>query len=221
DVSLPHMAHVAVVRSTLASARIRSVDASAAEAVPGVLAVVTGAEIVRETRPLADSLDPAAAGARSVETWALAHDRVRYVGEAVAAVVAEDRITAHQAARLVEVDYEELPAVVDAEQALAPDAPRVAPEWPDNRLAQAHFERGDVETALREAEIVLEGVVSQHRYTAAPLEPRAYVADYDRFRDQLVFWASTQNPHPLRVFLARILDMPEVRIRVIQPHVGG
>ena len=213
--------HMAVVRSPYAHARIRGIDTKAAEAVPGVVYVITGKEIRENMNPIMEAYDTAAMGAKGVKWYALCPERARFVGEAVAAVVAEDKWTARKAADLVDVDYEELPVVHDPEEAMKPDSPLVEPEWGDNILVTRDFRTGDVDQAFKEADGTISGVVKTQRYTGAAIEPRGYLANYDPFQDLLTFWASTQNPHPMRVFLAETLGIPETTIRVIQPHVGG
>src|SRR3990170_5724982 len=134
DVSLPDMGHMAVVRSPYAHARIVSVDGSGAAALPGVRAVVTAEDVRKRTGPITPFLDPRAFGGNGTEVYCLALDRVRYVGEPVAAVVADDRYTAAEAAQLVRAEYEELSPVVDGERALAPGAPLLYPEWGTNEM---------------------------------------------------------------------------------------
>jgi aerobic carbon-monoxide dehydrogenase large subunit len=221
DIDLPDMAHMAVLRSPFAHARIRSVDTSAAEQLPGVLAVVTGAEIAQATDPIPEAWDPAEVGAKSIRWYALAPERVRFVGEAVAAVVAEDKYTAYEALELIEVDYEELPAVTDPEEALKADTTLVEPTWPDNVIVSRDFVTGDPDKAFAEADGSVSGVVQSNRITGSPIEPRGVVAKYDPYEDQYTVWDSTQDPHPLRVYLAETLRVPERSVRVIQPHVGG
>src|SRR5438094_7620948 len=118
DITLPEMTHLAVLRSPYAHARIRSIDTSRAEALPGVVHVITGREVAESMNPIPETYDTAAVGAKGVKWYALCTDRARYVGEAVAAVVAEDKFTAYEAVELIEVDYEELPVVRDPEQAM-------------------------------------------------------------------------------------------------------
>src|SRR3984893_8000297 len=125
DVTLPGMLHVAFVRSIYAHALIKSVDVSAAQALAGVVCAVSGDEIRKNTKPIPQPYNKAGIGVHAYDWYALAHDKVRYVGEAVAAVVAEDKYTARKAAELVEVDYEELPVVADAERGMAPGAPLI------------------------------------------------------------------------------------------------
>ena len=221
DVKLDHMTYAAIVRSPFAAARIRGVDARAARELPGVVAVATGAELRERVGPMDVDAFGTGVDAKGVDVYPLAIDRARFVGEAVAAVVAEDPYTAKHAAGLVEVDYEELPPVVDAREALRADSPRVEPEWGDNVLFHAHFPAGDVDAAFAAADGTVSSQLRHHRYTGTPLEPRAYLAHYDPYRESLTFWASTQSPHPLRHLLATTLRLPENEIRVIQPNVGG
>ena len=134
DVELPGMTHCVVVRSPFAHARIRAIDKSAAERVPGVLCVVTGEEILANTNPIPGSWEPSDMDAKEVQWYALAVERVRYVGEAVAAVVAETLFAAEEAATLLDIDYEELPAVIDPMKALRDDSPLIEPDWGDNIL---------------------------------------------------------------------------------------
>src|SRR6266511_1342654 len=140
---------------------------------------------------------------------------------ALPGVVAADRPTAVAAAELVEVDYQPLPAVTDAHQALRPGAPLVEPAWGDNLLLTQEFAAGDVEDAMTRAFQVVSGQVSSQRITGVPIEPRGILASYDRNQGRLTFWESTQQPHQVRSYLAQALGMPEAGIRVIQPHVGG
>lgn len=221
DVLLPNMTYMAVVRTPHAHARIRAIDTRAAEALPGVLCVITGEEIKQHTNPIPSAYDTKAMGAKQLDVYALTVDKVRYVGEPVAAVVAEDRFTAYEAANLVEVVYEELPAVTDVEAALKPEGTLVEESWGDNVLIYRDHREGDPEGKMKASDGVVSGTVRTHRYTGAAIEPRGYVANYDPYSSMTTLWASTQSPHPLRSFLAEVLRIRETDIRVIQPHVGG
>ncbi len=221
DVQLDGMLYMAVLRSPYAHARIKGIDTKAAEQLPGVVYVMTGKEAKQNMRSITAALDTAGMGAKSVECYALCPERVRYVGEAVAAVVAENKYIARKAADLIEVDYEPLPVVSDPEEAMKPGAPLVEPQWGDNVMMASDFSYGNVDEAFAQADGTTSGMVKTQRYTGAAIEPRGYVASYDPYSDQLTFWASTQNPHPLRVLLADTLGIPETTIRVIQPKVGG
>jgi carbon-monoxide dehydrogenase large subunit len=221
DIRIPAMTYLAVLRSPHAHARVLSIDTSAAERLPGVLAVMTGAEAKESTRVIPEGWDTAAMGAKRVYWYVLAPEHVRFVGEAVAAVVAEHRCTAYEARDLIEVDYEVLPAVTDPYAAMEEGSPLVESEWGDNLLITRDFRTGDVDAAFRAASRRARGVVRSQRITGVPLEPRGIVADYDKFHDRLTVYESTQNPHPLRTFLSETLDMPEGHIHVVQPNVGG
>jgi aerobic carbon-monoxide dehydrogenase large subunit len=221
DIALDGTVHLAIVRSPYPHARILRIDATAALAEPGVLAVVDGREIAERTAPIPEGWDTAAVGARRVDWYALATDRVRFVGEAVAAVVAETRNDAYRALHLVDVDYEPLPTVTSAEQALAAGAPLVEPDWGTNVLVTRNIGLGDVDAGKAQSAGRVTGSLTLHRTTGVPMEPRGLLAAYDADEDLLTLWDSTQNPHPLRVYLAQTLRMSESRIRVIQPSVGG
>ncbi len=228
DVELPRMLHVAFVRSAHAHARIRAIDARAAAALPGVVAIVTGDDPdVSRHRLRARSALP---GYVETEQPLLAWPRARYCGEGLAAVVARDRYTAEDAAERVEVDAEPLPCVVDVGPppgargtgAKAPAAvPLVHDEAPGNALLTRRFESGDVEAALRGAAAVVERAFRTNRQTAAPMEGRGGVAEWSAGDGKLTLWSGTQVPHLARHGLAQILGLPENRVRVIAPDVGG
>ncbi|RIL04934.1 MAG: hypothetical protein DCC71_12275 [Proteobacteria bacterium] len=220
DVMPPGIAYIAVLRSPYAHARIVSVDTSAAEKLDGVVAVVTGQDVAH-LGPIPATVDPPAYGGRARTNWALPVDRASFVGEPVAVVVAESRYVAEQALPLVEIEWEEIPAVLDPIAALEPGSPRVEPDWPDNLLLERTFTSGDVDRGLAAADGVLSGRVKAQRYVPSPIEPRAFVATWEPVDGFLTFWASTQMPHSLRALLAKQLGMAETQIRVIQPHVGG
>ncbi len=221
DVKLPKLCWLALLRSPYANARLVSIDVTKAKAVPGVLDVVVGDEIAHAVGPTPMAADPVTFGGRSRPSYALAIDRVGFVGEAIAAVVAEDRYAAHRAVQEIGVEYDELPVVSDPEEALRPGSPRVEPDWPDNVLIQRDFVRGDADRAIRQADGVVRGRVKAQRYVPAPLEPRSFAASWDACEGFLTLWSSTQMPHTLRALLAMQFNLPETRIRVVQPNVGG
>jgi carbon-monoxide dehydrogenase large subunit len=221
DIQLPGTAHAAILRSPFAHARIRSIDTSAADVLPGVVYVLTGREVAEKMNPIPETYDTAAVGAKGVKWYALCVDRARYVGEAVAAVVAEDKFTAYAALDLIQVDYEELPVVADPEIAMQGGSPLVEPDWGDNVMASRDIVLGDPDAAFASADGTASGNVRSARITGTAIEPRGCLASYDAYEDTLTFWDSTQNPHPLRNYLAETLGMPDTSIRVIQPHVGG
>ena len=222
DLALPDAVAVAFVRSPHAHARILSIDVHAAAARADVQMVLTGADIAEGVKPLRVEYDSAKAPTHKACDWpVLARDKVRFVGEAVAAVVATDRYAAEDAAALVEVDYDPLPVVHDAEQALEPGAPLVHEEWGDNVMQTLRAEIGEVATAFQDAECVVSEHFTTGRHTALPMETRGCVAAFEPATDTLTVWSSTQVPHVLRSHLALVLDFPEHHIRVVAPDVGG
>ncbi len=230
DVPAPGALHVAIVRSTYAHARILGIDATAALALPGVVAVVSAADLGAANGPfphptwfpphppLAKAVDPFT---RPERIWLLAAERARFAGEPVAAVVATDRYLAEDAARAVIVDYEPLPVIATAEQALAPDAPLLNPEWGDNIAVHFVIGAGDVDQAFEDADIVVRRTLRHGRAICTPIECRGVVAIPDRRSGDLSVWSSSQQPHWLRDALERTLRMPGDRIRVVAPDVGG
>lgn len=219
DLKLPGLLHVAFVRSPYAHARVKSIDVEAARAVPGVAAVITG-------RDIADKIKPIQGAARypnfrSPDWPILAHETVRYQGEAVAAVVAASRYLAEDAVGLVTVEYDPLPVAADALKALAPDAPLVHPGWGDNLFLRREAVIGDVDGAFAQAGVVLRRTFRNQRYTGVPLETRGCVAQYDAATGHITLWTSTQVPHLIRSGVAELLEFPENCLRVIAPDVGG
>ncbi|HET6982725.1 MAG TPA: molybdopterin cofactor-binding domain-containing protein [Myxococcaceae bacterium] len=222
DVKLPGTHHAVFVRSPLAHARIVNIDARKATALSGVRAVFTG-------KDLADGgVNPIPVGwllpgLKTTDFRAIAVDRVRHAGEAVAVVVAETAAIARDAAELIQVDYAELPVVVDAVAALKKGAPQVHDGAPDNRCF--HWEIGDkakTEAALRGAAKVVKTRLVNQRLIANAIEPRASLASYAPATDELTLWVTSQNPHVHRLIMgAFVLGLPEQSFRVISPDVGG
>jgi carbon-monoxide dehydrogenase large subunit len=219
DIVRPGMLHAAFVRSPMAHADIVSVDVGEALAVPGVHAVVTGADIVGQVQDI--RADSPYDGWRSSITPILANDRVRFVGEMVAAVVADDRYVAEDGGEMVFVDYNPREPVTSIEDALRDDAPVLHDGWHDNCFIRRSFKGGDPEKAFKEAHGTLDLDIKNNRYSGIPLETRGCVAEYDAGTEQLTLWTSTQMPHVIRTALADLLGLPEHRIRVISPEVGG
>jgi len=218
DIKMPGMHHACIVRSPHAAARIKSLNPQAALARPGVAAVFTGADV--------QHLGPVPCGAslpglRVPHHHLLAQDRVYYAGHPIAVVVATDRYIAADAADLVEVDYEPLPAVADPEKALADGAPAVHPQWPDNIAFQFHQEGGNTEQAFRDAGVVVKQRITSQRLIPVAMETRGVVADWRAGEKSLTLYSSTQIPHLMRSLVAGILGMPENHLRVITPEVGG
>ena len=223
DVQLPGMLHVAFVRSPHAHARIRRIDPGPALGLSGVRRVFTGADIDGAIKPMGlpprqEAFPPSAI--KDIKWPCMALGKVRFVGEPVAAVIAESRYVAEDAADLVAVDYDVLPAVVDPEQAIAPDAPLLHEEFNDNVAVHLSNETGDVAAAFRDAALVIRERFRTNRHFALPMEGRATVADLDA-DGNLTLWTSTQNPFVVRTRVAEMLGFPEQKLRVIAPDVGG
>jgi aerobic carbon-monoxide dehydrogenase large subunit len=218
DIQIAGMQYACVVRSPHAAAKIRSVNTSAARALPGVMAVFTGADTKQAGAvPCAASLP----GLRVPHHHILAVDRVYFVGHPVAVVVANDRYVARDAADLVEVDYQTLPAVAGPEKALAAGAPTVHPEWPDNVAFTFHQEGGDVDKAFREADVVVKERIVSQRLIPTAMETRGVVAEWRGAERALTLYSSTQIPHLMRTAVAGMLGLEENRLRVVAPEVGG
>jgi carbon-monoxide dehydrogenase large subunit len=223
------MAHLAILRSPHPHARIRRLDTGAAGRLPGVLAVVTHADLGERARvpPLDAEIAPARLASRIAFTVRhaaprlLCGDRVRYVGEPVAAVIAASRALAEDALDLLEADYEPLPAVVDPEVALAAGAPRVHPEWSDNVAVHFAHAIGDPEGAFRTADLVVRERFRVQRHVGMPLEPRGIVADPRGPAGSMTVWTSHQIPHFVQAALSAVLGVPAHRVRVTTPDVGG
>jgi carbon-monoxide dehydrogenase large subunit len=228
DVTLPGLLHAACVRSPYAHARIRSIDATRARAMPGVAAVFTHADLARWMKPLPlfGAPPPGLAAAvrfdvRQAPQYALCRDRARHVGELVALVVADSRARAEDAAEAVEVAWEPLPALADMLAAAEPDAPRLHDDWPSNVAVGFTHGIGDAERALAAADVVVEETFRIQRYVGMPLETRGVVAQWDRRDGTLTTWNSTQVSHFVQQGLATALELPPHRIRVIAPDLGG
>ncbi len=227
DFSRPGMKHAAFVRSPHAHAKIRSIDSSAAEAMTGVVAVLKGDELV------ADGIGNLICGwmihskdgsPMNMGAWpALAPEVVRHVGQAVAVVVADTQAQARDAAEAVDVDWEELPVVVDAMAALAPGAPQLHPEAPNNLIYD--WEIGDeaaTDQAISGAAHVTKLEITNNRLVPNAMEPRAALADYDTAEEHYTLWTTSQNPHVARLVMSAFYAVaPEHKLRVIAPDVGG
>lgn len=207
------------VMSPHAHARIIGIDISAAQAFPGVVGVFTAADMSHLAKPLQVTID--IPGYHNNARAVLAEDRVRFVGEQVAVVVAEDPYIAQDAIELVTVEYEPLPATVVLEEADASAAPLVHDHIASNAIFEGNFASKGFEAAFKSCDLVLRERFRTGRVAGVPLEPRGCLALLDHVADSLVFYTSTQVPHLVRTALAEVLDMPEPRIRVVTPEVGG
>ncbi|MDE2604659.1 MAG: xanthine dehydrogenase family protein molybdopterin-binding subunit [Burkholderiales bacterium] len=219
DIVVPGALHACFVRSPHAHARIVSIDTAEALALPGVVAVYTGRDIVGDTTR--HRMAPPIEGLRPMESDTLPIAKVRFQGDPVACVVATDRYLAEDAAERVAVEYEVLPAVATMDQALAPGAPLVDEAVPSNLLSHQHAAYGDVDGAMGAAHRIVESSFSMHRQTNLPIETRGCIATWDAGREHLLFQVGTQVPHPYRTTLAGRLRLSESQVTVVSPDVGG
>jgi 4-hydroxybenzoyl-CoA reductase subunit alpha len=214
DMTLPGMLHGKILRSPHPHANITSIDTSEAEALEGVYAVVTGRDM-----PVTYCVIP-----WTRDEYPLCVDRVRYIGDGVAAVAAVDEDTANRALRLIRVEYEMLEPVLHPERSLEPDAPQIheagKPGRNGNITKHVLLEFGDVDQALEGSDIIIEGEYFFQGSTHTPIEPHCAIGWYDA-SGRLTVWSATQVPHYLHRELARVLDLDVARIRVVQPAVGG
>lgn len=226
DIILPGMTYAHFVRSPYAHAKILSIDTSAALAHPGVVAIYTGADIAE--------LNGVPCGwqvnFKSGETMKepkhplLVADKARHTGDAVAVVVAESREAAKDAATLVDVEYEELPAVVDPKKAAAPGAPLVHDDVPNNLCFDWELgnPKAEVDAAIASSAHVTTLEFNNQRLAPNAIEPRSYIGDYDATSEKYTLYTSTQNPHLIRLLLcAFVLGIPEHKVRVVSQDVGG
>jgi carbon-monoxide dehydrogenase large subunit len=220
DIVVQRMAEAAILRSPLAHARIASIDVSEAKALPGVYDVITGAELASMTAPMPVIWHPIP-DQRIATHHALAADTVRWVGQGVAAVVAENRYIAEDALELIDVDYEPLPVIADLDDALAEDAPRIFEEWPDNVTGSLTLKNGDAASAFAEADLVVAGSFRHHPSFACPIETRGCIADYDVYAGKLSVWLGSQAPNMARELFAEVLGLDVSKVRVRTPELGG
>ncbi len=219
DIVVAGALHARFVRSPHAHARILGIDADAARALPGVVAVVTGRNLAEWTQPL--RIAPAIEGLHPVTIETLPEAKVRFHGDLVACVVATERAIADDAVESVRVDYEPLPPVTGIDAALAPDAPRVDDALPDNLVSHQRFATGDPDRRFAEAHRIVRARFEQHRQTHVPMEPRGCCAVWDAGRQHLTMHVGTQAPHPYRTALAARMGLSESQVTVLCPDIGG
>jgi len=221
DFVRPHTAYMAVFRSPHAHARVRSIDVTGATGAPGVVAVLTAADfkkVVSGAMPVAPAFVPEK---KTVpDRFPIAETEVAYQGEPVAVVIADTKYRAADAAELVVVDWDPLPAVMDLEKALEADSPRAHEGLPDNVGWDMTFSP-DAEAAFAEAEVVVKRRILQQRLAPTPMEPRGVLAEWHHADQTMTMWLSSQNPHFIRLFIGGAMGIPENRFRVISPDVGG
>jgi aerobic carbon-monoxide dehydrogenase large subunit len=221
DIKIPGLLYVGIVRSPYAHARITSINVDAARADPRVKAVLTGRDIRERQRlplPITWVIPP---DLKAPDHWAMATDVAHYVGEPVAAVLVDDRFSVEDVMDLVEVEYEPLPVVTGAEQALADGAPLVHEDLGTNRAYLFSAASGDTDAAFSGAPVVVKQRMINQRLAPVSIETRGIVAQYNRSMSELTMWSSTQTPHLTRHHVAEMLGLPENRVRVIAPDVGG
>jgi carbon-monoxide dehydrogenase large subunit len=223
DIRLPGMSYAAVLRSPVAHAKIRGIDTSRAKSMPGVIGVFTG-EHLAEVNPLPCAWQAAGVDNNVATPRLLALGEVRQVGDPVAVVVAESVYQANDALEAIEVDFDELPAVVDSREAVKPGAPQLHENAPNNIVM--HWNCGtDAETvdrALSEAEVRVSQSLYNQRLIPTAMEPRGSIGHYDPATDEYTMWATSQAPHVMKLLVAAfILGVPEQKVRFISPDVGG
>jgi len=218
DISLPGTLHVAFVRSVYAHAKITGIDTSAALVTPGVVAVYTGADVADKIGPV-----PCAGALPDLKVpdhRVLAKDKVYFLGHPIAAVVATSRYVARDAADLVMVDYDELPVVTDVEEA-AKGGTVIHDAWSDNIAYRLTSGEGDIDAAFSAADRVVKQRILHRRLAPIAMEPRGVLARYFPGEEELTLWSSTQIPHLMRTQVALMIGIPENKLRVITPEVGG
>ncbi|MFN0303650.1 MAG: xanthine dehydrogenase family protein molybdopterin-binding subunit [Burkholderiales bacterium] len=221
DIVISGTLEMAFVRSTEAHALIKSIDVARAMSVPGVVAVFTLKDFgAIAAKPMVQAY-PNPAIKQNLTPYPLAKDEVCYVGEAFAVVIADNRYTAEDAAERVDVDYESLPAIIDARDAVKPGARLAHRGAPSNVGASVVWRFGDVGAAFAKAPHIFKEAYHQHRGAPHSMEGRAVLAQYESASDQLTMWSSTQSPFLVRRFLAQYLEREEAGIRIIAPDVGG
>jgi len=220
DITLPRMAHVAFVRSPHAHARIKDIETAEAKKSPGVIAVVTGAELAKVITPWVGVLTHLK-GIKSAPQYAIAVERACWQGEAVCAVVARSRAEAEDACALIGVDYEVLPSVTDAETALDAKTPVIHPELGDNLTFERVLDVGQVDKGLAEADAVVETTFIFGRHTGVTNEARAIIADWNPGEQRLTVYQGTQAPHMTQNIFAKHLALEEHQVRVLTKDVGG
>ncbi|HWE14737.1 MAG TPA: xanthine dehydrogenase family protein molybdopterin-binding subunit [Solirubrobacteraceae bacterium] len=220
DLHRPGMLHATILRSPHGHARVLTVDAGQARRHPGVAAVITADELGEGGPPIPMRMF-AEAGMEQYLQRPLASSCVRYSGEPVAVVVATSRYVAEDAAELVSVEYEPLEPVVDAERALEAGAARVHDSTAGNLVRSFRIESGDVDAAFAAADVVVQARIVCHRHGAVPMETRGLVAEFDPATGELTVWGAAKIPHVNRRILARMLGLPEERVRLVELAVGG
>jgi aerobic carbon-monoxide dehydrogenase large subunit len=221
NLTVPGMLWAVVVRSPHAHARITSVDTSRAREAEGVVAAFSGAELAEEWAGALPCAWPVTEDTKNPPHWPLALDKARYVGDGVAVVLAESRVLAKDAAELVDIGYEPLPAVTDVAKALGEGAPKVHDELDSNHCYTWALQNGEVDRLFAEAAVTVKEHYRQQRLIPNAMEPRGVLVQPSPALGEYTMWSATQIPHILRVTLAMVTGIPESKLRVIAPDVGG
>jgi carbon-monoxide dehydrogenase large subunit len=221
DIVLPNMAHVAILRSPHAHARIRKIDTSRAKTAPGVIAVFTAADTEAALKPMPCAWLVPNSDLKVATYPQLAKDVVRYVGDCVAVVVADSRYQAQDALELIDVDYEPLPVVIDPQKSAAKGAPQIHADIPGNQAFHWVVSGGDVDAAFAKADVIVKDRIIQQRLIPTAMETRGAVAKWNSATGELTLWNTTQNPHIVRFLSSLVAGIPEDKLRVIAIEVGG
>jgi len=221
NMKLPGMLHIALLRSPFAHAKITHIDVSAAREQPGVVAAFTGEDLANEWAGPIPCAWAVSEDLKTPDHWPIAKDEVHYAGDAVAVVVASDRYTAQDALEYIDVDYEPLDVVTDMEAALKEDSPLVHEDLGTNTAFTWPLAVGDVDDAFSNADVTVKQRLIQQRLIPTAIEPRAVVAQPDPVNDGVVVYSSTQIPHLVKAVLSGIIGVPEHKVRIVAPDVGG
>ncbi len=221
DIRLPGTVHAAILRSPYAHANITSIDTSAAACQPGVIAVYTGADTEGHLNPIPCAWHIPDSNLIMPDHPAIAKDKVRYVGDAVAVVVAENRYQAEDALEHIDVDYEPLDATINPKASTMDGAPQVHDEVPNNIAFKWTVAGGEIDEAFEKADVVVKDTINLQRLIPNAMEPRSAVAQYVAATGNLTLWGTTQNPHIARFLSSVVTGVGEHKVRVIAPEVGG
>lgn len=218
DVRLPNMAYAAILRSTWAHAKIKNLDFAEARKIPGVLDILTPDDVVKMSDPLPQMTVPPAS---NVKDYPIAYGKVRYVGEPIAVVIADSKYIAEDAIEAINVEYEVLEPVIDAERALASKDVLIHEEIGTNVMAHVFYDYGDIDLAMAEADRILHEKIHFHRFSSTPLEPNAVVAHYDSREGYLTVWCNNQEPSFMLPQFNSALRLPYDKMRFITMDIGG
>jgi carbon-monoxide dehydrogenase large subunit len=230
DINFPDMLYVGILRSPYAHAKIIKIDLTKALKMPGVVFGINGQDLLKLdfVKPLPpfpfQSIDPFKRRNPSIKFfnhYCLATDKVRFVGEPIAAIAATSPEIAEDALEEIETEFELLQPVTDVQTALSPNAPLLYEEWGDNIALRFHVLGGNIEESFKEADLIIEEEIRMSRCTGTPLENRSVVAKYDADKKNLIVWDTTQIPHIIALLIKKALKIPELKVRVIQPRIGG